>query len=89
MAAAAHRLLAACHVLSGLLAAAEGAGHLDSTARARLEADVSAMSQALGACEKVRGSCRKLGEVLMPHPCRVTVVVAWPVAPLCRTCLHP
>ncbi len=69
VAAAPHRPLAACHVLSGLLGAAEGAGHLDSTARARLEADVSAMSQALGACEKVRGSCREVEKVLtgMPH----------------------
>ncbi|GLC41094.1 hypothetical protein PLESTB_000943600 [Pleodorina starrii] len=51
--AASHRPLVACHVLSELLRSAEAGGRLSEVARMRLEADVSAMSQALGACEKI------------------------------------
>ncbi|GLI62951.1 hypothetical protein VaNZ11_005805 [Volvox africanus] len=53
VAAASHRPLAACHVMSGLLRSAEDSGQLTEQARMRLEADVSMMSQALGACEKI------------------------------------
>lgn len=55
VAAAAHRPLAAAHVLSELLRSAEAAGRLSDQSRARLEADVNMLSQALGACEKVNG----------------------------------
>ncbi|GIL77593.1 hypothetical protein Vretimale_6815 [Volvox reticuliferus] len=53
VAAASHRPLAACHVMSGLLRSAEGSGQLSEQARMRLEADINLMSQALGACEKI------------------------------------
>ncbi|KAG2501956.1 hypothetical protein HYH03_000454 [Edaphochlamys debaryana] len=53
VAVASHRPLAASHVLSELLRHVEAAGRIDGQARARLEADVSMMSQAMGACEKI------------------------------------
>ncbi|KXZ52338.1 hypothetical protein GPECTOR_10g970 [Gonium pectorale] len=53
VAAAAHRPLAACHVLSQLMAAAAGAGAISDQSRQRLEADINGLSQALGACEKI------------------------------------
>lgn len=53
MLTSAHRPLTACHVLSQVLRAGEAGGQLHPLARQRLEQDVNALSQALGACEKV------------------------------------
>lgn len=53
MLAAAHRPLLATHVLSELMRAAEAQGAIGAIARKALEDDISTLSQALGACEKI------------------------------------
>lgn len=51
--AAAHRPVLAAHVLSTLMRSGEAQGALTPPARLALEQDISTLSQALGACEKI------------------------------------
>ncbi|KAG2439483.1 hypothetical protein HXX76_004837 [Chlamydomonas incerta] len=92
VAAAAHRPLAAAHVLSELLRTAEAAGRLSDQSRARLEADVNMLSQALGACEKIlrnpiplsytRHTSRFLVLWLLWLPIALWGKVSWGVVPV-------